>query len=74
MKAVTGVGARIFDFEDDRNDEDTAFGIRIPGGIMFDFERVPLDIFIEGAAILDFFREGGSGPGANFMSGARYYF
>ena len=45
-----------FDFDDDRNryDDVSALGIRVPVGIAFDFNNVPLDIFIELALVFDF--------------------
>ena len=51
-----GVGARIFDFDDnDRFDDDGfALGVRVPLGIAFDFNEVPLDVFIELALVIDF--------------------
>jgi hypothetical protein len=38
-----GVGARFFD----HHDYGSALGLRVPGGIAFDFQRVPIDIFFE---------------------------
>src|SRR5215510_13917967 len=44
-----GIGGRIFDFDDnDRYDDDGfAIGVRAPIGIAFDFNDVPLDVFVE---------------------------
>lgn len=34
----------------------TAFGVRVPLGLSFDFNRVPLDIFVQIVPTLDFYR------------------
>jgi len=71
-----GIGGRILDHDDH---DYTHLGVRVPFGLMFDFERVPLDIFLEFAMILDFV-EFGSYDGDNFGVdltfglGFRYYF
>lgn len=52
-----GIGGRIWDFDDrvGRVDDDGfAFGVRCPIGIAFDFNRVPLDIFVQLTAVADF--------------------
>ena len=57
-----GVGLQFEDFEDRRNrvyDTATGFGIRIPVGLAFDFNNVPLDIFFQLV------------PSFNFYSGYR---
>jgi hypothetical protein len=55
-----GVGGRLWDFEDRRDrdlyDDGSAFGIRVPIGVAFDFNNVPLDIFIQLVPTLDFYR------------------
>ena len=50
-----GIGARVID-HDRGNDADDDFhlGIRGPIGITFDFNEIPLDVFVEIALILDF--------------------
>lgn len=54
-----GFGARIWDFDHYRGpyDGDDAFaiGLRVPVGIAFDFNRIPLDIFVQLAFVLDFY-------------------
>lgn len=75
-----GIGARIWDFENRRRDvvdDAFAFGIRVPLGIAFDFNNVPLDVFIQLVPVLDFY----SGYDAhsiyldfNVSFGARYFF
>lgn len=53
----------------------TRFGARVPGGIMMDFNNVPLDIFLELAFVLDFIAPDGRGyAGFNGALGLRYYF
>jgi hypothetical protein len=75
-----GVGGRIWTFRDsDRvgpNDA-TAFGFRVPLGVSFDFNNIPLDAFVQVVPTLDFF----SGHPAHdvFVDfdvsvGARYWF
>jgi len=60
MPFFIGVGGRFwrFDWGCDRNDcaySATALGVRVPLGITFDFNNVPLDIFLELTPVLDFF-------------------
>lgn len=77
-----GIGGRLLTFDyderpDRRYDNVTALGVRVPVGLAFDFNNVPLDIFAELAIIVDFFvndyyhRAGIDGNGA---IGIRYYF
>jgi hypothetical protein len=53
-----GVGARFWSFEDrgtvNRVDA-YAFGFRVPIGVSFDFNSVPLDIFVQIVPVLDFY-------------------
>lgn len=69
-----GVGGRYLAFDNDFGDG-THLGARVVGGIMMDFERVPLDIFLEFAFVLDIVvsndREHSDFNGA---LGVRYYF
>lgn len=54
-----GIGGRVWDFDHYRgdrfNDDALAFGVRVPVGIAFDFNNVPLDIFLQLAFVLDFY-------------------
>ena len=82
-----GVGGRFFDFRY-RYARDTyyggyGFGVRVPIGISFDFNTIPLDVFIQVVPTLDFwagdyynFCNGCShvGAGFDFSAGARYWF
>lgn len=53
-----GVGARFWDFTycvgNVCNYDGNAIGIRVPLGIDFDFNNVPLDIFVQAVPVLDF--------------------
>ena len=73
-----GIGARFWSFDDDRfNDDGSAFGIRVPLGIAFDFNNVPLDIFIQLTPTLDFYRnyrDDDLGFWFDFSIGIRYWF
>lgn len=52
-----GVGGRLWSFDDSGfQDDGTAFGIRIPFGIAFDMNNIPLDFFIQITPTLDFFQ------------------
>jgi hypothetical protein len=62
-------------------DSDSHFGVRVPFGLLFDFNRVPLDVYMELALVIDFIHGGATyGPyhhdrvGWNGGIGIRYYF
>jgi hypothetical protein len=76
-----GVGARLWNFDNTRadgtHDNAFAFGFRVPVGVAFDLNTVPLDIFVQIVPVLDFF----SGYAAHtlyidvdFSIGVRYWF
>lgn len=51
-----GVGGRLWDFDDRRDGRDDsgyAFGVRVPLGIAFDFNKVPLDVFVQLTFVAD---------------------
>jgi hypothetical protein len=51
-----GVGGRLWNFNDYRDGADgTAIGVRVPLGIAFDFNNVPIDIFIQLTFVADLF-------------------
>jgi hypothetical protein len=50
-----GIGGRLWDFDDD-SDDGVAFGVRVPIGIAFDLNNVPLDFFIQLTPVLDFYQ------------------
>jgi hypothetical protein len=80
MPIYFGVGGRLWDYgryyRDDRYyNDDLALGVRVPLGIMLDFNDVPIDIFFELAFVLDFLIDhGGIGADFNGAIGIRYYF
>ena len=76
MPLYLGVGFRLFNFDDADYDGATAIGVRVPVGIAFDLNNVPMDVFFELAVVADFivdYRDdyGGDLEGA---LGFRYYF
>lgn len=81
LPAYIGLGARVLLHQRGRGEnDDVHLGIRGVAGLLFDFREIPLDVFIEGAPILDFRTgddisdHGGLGLGINLAAGARYYF
>lgn len=71
-----GVGGRLFDFDDNNDDDGFAMGVRAPIGLAFDFNNVPLDVFFEVAFVVDLFVGYRDNLGADFNGaiGVRYYF
>jgi len=74
-----GVGGRFWDTDycDRANNCVSIFGIRAPVGISFDFNNVPLDIFLQLVPTLDFYRN--YGPHSVFLDidfsfGVRFWF
>jgi Protein of unknown function (DUF3996) len=59
LPLYVGIGGRLWSFEDrtDPNNHDNAFalGFRVPVGVSFDFNTVPIDIFVQVVPVLDFF-------------------
>jgi hypothetical protein len=49
-----GLGGRFWDFNNN-GDHAEAFGFRVPIGIAFDFNDLPLDTFVQVVPVLDFF-------------------
>lgn len=71
-----GLGGRIWDFER-RDDDALAFGFRVPIGLSFDFNNVPVDIFVQLVPTLDFFsgyRTHDVYLDIDFSLGVRYWF
>jgi len=72
MSLYYGAGARIKFAQDAVGDADTIVSIRIPVGIAYEFERTPVELFMEVVPMLDLI------PSTGFqMAGAigfRYYF
>ena len=73
MPLYVGIGGRVFDYNDNNND-DLALGLRVPLGIALDFNSVPLDIFFEAVFVFDVINRGGARDYLNGAIGVRYYF
>ena len=71
-----GPGVRLIRYDNGRNDHFMALGLRAVAGLVFDFKNVPIDAFIEGAAVFEYgFKDTeGFGVTFNFGGGVRYYF
>lgn len=72
-----GIGGRVWDHGTYRNDyrDHTHLGVRAPLGLIFDFNRIPLDIFFELALVIDVAVDDDHGySDINGALGARYYF
>ena len=84
LPLYVGIGGRYWDFDYgcDRNGNNCVFnasgiGVRVPVGISFDFNNVPLDIFIQLVPTLDFYRDYSEHDvylDVNFSLGIRYWF
>jgi hypothetical protein len=79
LPLYVGVGGRFLErgYFDDRYERRPRLGVRVPGGIMMDFNNVPIDIFAELALVVDFIapRDRYRGyAGINGAIGLRYYF
>jgi hypothetical protein len=69
-----GVGGRFLNHER-HTDTATHLGVRAPLGILFDFKRIPLDIFLEVAVVVDIIRPSEDDiVDLNVGVGVRYYF
>lgn len=73
-----GVGGRLWFFDYGPNDgRADVFGVRIPIGIDFDFNNVPLDIFVQLVPTFDFYRNYDQHDfylDIDFSVGARFWF
>lgn len=67
-----GLGARFRSFDNDKSDADFRLGARTSAGIEYDFDKIPLMIFLEAAFALDFVPGISSDIETNL--GVRYYF
>jgi hypothetical protein len=81
MPFFVGVGGRIWNFDDRRRrfDDDNngvALGVRVPVGIAFEFNKVPLDVWIQLTFVADLFfgYEDRFGPHLEGSIGIRYWF
>lgn len=75
-----GVGGAFWSFDDRRDrvvNRYSALGIRVPFGLAFDFNNVPLDIFVQLTLVADIFFGDYTdrfGPGFEGSFGIRYWF
>ncbi|MGE0870014.1 MAG: hypothetical protein AB7P03_15730 [Kofleriaceae bacterium] len=71
-----GPGVRLISYSDGQDDRFFALGLRAVAGLLFDFNDIPLDAFVEVAGVFEFgFKEDeGFGVTLNAGAGARYYF
>jgi hypothetical protein len=71
-----GLGMRVLDRNGGGGDEDHfRFGLRVVGGLLFDFTEAPLDVFLEIAGVGDYRTKGDAfGLDINLGAGVRYYF
>lgn len=77
LPVYIGVGMRILNHDGSGDDEDhVRIGVRVPVGIVFDFKKIPLDVFAEVAGVGDYHTAGDASFGIDFNggAGARYYF
>ena len=77
-----GVGGAFWSFDDRRDPRNypnrySALGLRVPFGLAFDFNNVPLDIFVQLTLVVDIFfgnYRDRFGPGFEGSLGIRYWF
>lgn len=81
LPAYVGPGVRLLQHGAGRDgDDDFRIGLRVVGGILFDFKELPMDVFAEVAGVAEYTfgseTEGvnGFGLALNGGIGARYYF
>jgi len=77
LPVYIGGGLRILNHEGSGDDEDhVRIGLRLPVGIVFDFTKIPIDVFAEVALVGDYHTAGDASFGVDFNggAGARYYF
>jgi hypothetical protein len=77
LPVYIGAGLRILNHEGSGDDEDhVRIGLRLPVGIVFDFTKIPIDVFAEAALVGDYHTAGDATFGVDFNggAGARYYF
>lgn len=73
-----GAGVRVLRHNagGDDDEDHVRIGLRVPVGILFDFTKIPIDVFAEIAGVLDYRTAGDKSFGFDFNGGAgvRYYF
>ncbi|MBX3161204.1 MAG: hypothetical protein KF773_34905 [Deltaproteobacteria bacterium] len=78
LAAYVGPGVRGIQYRSGRDVEFNynALGLRVVGGLLFDFKN-PLDAFVEVAGVIEYAfsdQKGGAGFAVNAAAGVRYYF
>jgi hypothetical protein len=76
LPIYVGIGARFLDHDDH---DYSHLGVRVPFGLMFDFEKTPIDIFLEFALVADIVEFGPYDADDGYVDlafaiGFRYYF
>ncbi|MCX5743371.1 MAG: DUF3996 domain-containing protein [Proteobacteria bacterium] len=79
LPLYVGIGGRYWRYGYNQNgyNDDSALGLRVPAGISFDFNNVPIDIFVQLCFTLDFYHQyynGGVYSDVEGSFGLRYYF
>jgi hypothetical protein len=79
MPFYVGIGGRFWRFCDGcvNGADASALGVRVPFGISFDFNDVPLDVFVQLVVVADVFIDYPNhsfGPGVDGGVGIRYWF
>jgi hypothetical protein len=75
LPVYLGPGLRFMRYNGGRDgDAHVAVGLRGVIGMLFDFKNVPLDVFVEAGAVIEYDFSDGVGPGFNIGAGVRYYF
>jgi hypothetical protein len=75
LPVYIGPGVRFIDYSGgSQSSSHFAAGLRVVGGMLFDFKNVPLDAFVEVAGVLEYDFSKGAGVGLNLGAGVRYYF
>jgi hypothetical protein len=68
-----GIGG-VIEFDDDGFDDDFDIGARVPIGIAFEFQSVPLELFLEFGMEVLFINDDGDDLDFDGMLGLRFYF
>ncbi len=77
LPLYVGPGLRFIQYDGGRGaDNHYAIGLRVVGGMLFDFKEVPLDVFLEIAGVVEYDFKDGEGVelALNLGAGVRYYF
>ena len=76
LPVYVGPGVRLIDYNDGRDSNAFALGVRGVAGLLFDFKNEPLDAFFEIAPVVEYKFSSGAGfqLSLNVGAGIRYYF